>query len=247
MNKTNFDQSASGVNLELVIFWDCDRAQADSSECFNIIQHSGYRTNSILEYLDFGNIDQSFDFEDLANYDFTKKELIGALKSGGYWDQSNARYKGYDLYKATKQELCDYLKEASYYDDLAKFLKENFKANYKTLVSRGYCQGDYAEIIYSKNAIAWLEKETAKTWDQLEKDLQIEADHLLWDAPLYARLTVNDADEIYLEELVKDLYFYDKNALLLEFKRVYSEKLENFDIIYQFLADELPKNPNYQY
>jgi len=244
--KTNFDQSSSGINLELSICWDCDRSQSEFNECFHVLQHSGYRTNSILEYLDFGSIDQSFDFEDLTNYDFTKKELTAALKSGGYWDQSDARYKGYDLYKATKQELCDYLKEASYYDDLAEFLKENFKANYKTLVSRGYCQGDYSEIIYSKNAIAWLEKETNKTWDQLEKYLQIEAGHLLWDAPLYARLTVNDTDEIYLDELVKDLYSYDKNALLSDFKSVYSEKLENFDIIYQFLADELPEQPDYK-
>jgi hypothetical protein len=245
--KTNFDQSSSGVNLQLSICWDCDRSQSDFNECFHVLQHSGYRTNSILEYLDFGNIDQSFDFEDLANYDFTKKELIAALKSGGYWDQSSAKYKGYDLYKATKQELCDYLKESSRYDDLAEFLKENFKPNYKTLISRGYCQGDYSEIIYSKNAVDWLTGETGKTWDALKNDLQTEADHLLWDAPLYARLTVNDTDEIYLDELVKDPYSYDKEALLLEFKRIHSGKLENFDIIYQFLSDELPDQPEYQY
>lgn len=241
----NFDQSSSGVNLELIVNWDCDRSQADFKECFHVLQHSGYRTHSILEYLDFGNIDKSFDFKDLSNYDFTKKELIAALKIGGYWDQSTAKNKGYDLYKATKQELCDYLIEASYYDNLAEFLADNFKPNYKTITSRGYCQGDYSEIIFSKNAIDWLEKETNKTFADLKNDLQIEVDHLLWDAPLYARLTINDDHDIYLDELVNDLYSYDKDNLLLKFKNIYCENLENFDIIYQFLADNLPDQPTF--
>jgi hypothetical protein len=246
MKATNYDQSSSGLNLDLSIFFDTERSRFEFDECFNVLQHSRYRTHSILEYLDFGNVAPSFDFADLTNYNFTKKELIQALKAGGYWDQGSAKYLGYDLYKSTKQELIDYLLEAGRYDDIAEFLKEHFTANYETLVSRGYCQGDQSEIVYSKQAIEWLTKETNKAWEELKPILQKEADNLLWDSPIYGRLTINE-DEIYLDELLKDPYIYDKDQLLSDFVKTYQSKFsENeFKIIVDFLSDNLPEYLDY--
>lgn len=39
-------------------------------------------------------------------------------------------------------------------------------------------------------------------------------DHLFWDAPACVRLTINDEEEIYLDELLADNYSYSKEVIL---------------------------------
>ncbi len=250
----NFDQSSTGLNIELSIFRDTDQSRHDFEECFNIIQSESYRRHTIAVYTDFGNIDPDFDFEDPANYDFTKKELVAAMKKASIWDQETARYKGYDLYKATKQELIEFAKEEYNYSDFAEFL-ENFTPNFVTIKTCGYSQGDYAEVIFSKKVIDYLEKSCLKSFDELLPSLETTVDHLFWDSPIYARLTVND-DEYYLDELLPDLYEYDKDKLIKQFEIVqtdlfYKTDVDNFKsldelkIVVDFLSDNLPECPEY--
>jgi hypothetical protein len=246
MRKTNFDQSSTGLNIELSIFKDTDQSGRDFKECVNIIQQCGYRQYTIAAYTDFGNIDPDFDFNDPSNYDFTKKDLIAAMKKVNIWDQETAKYKGYDLYKATKQELIDFAKEEYNYSDFAEFL-ENFTPNFIKISTRGNCQGDFAEVIFSKKVIAYLEKECNKPFSELLPALETTIDNLFWDSPIYARLTVN-GEEYYLDGLLPDLYDYDRDLIADRFIKVYGclFSSENLKIIVDFLSDNLPEYPDYQ-
>lgn len=54
--RNNFDTSSTGVNIECSVFYDLDRARMDFDENFKILQHSSYRTSSVLYYIDNGNV-----------------------------------------------------------------------------------------------------------------------------------------------------------------------------------------------
>ena len=234
------------LSFDLSVSFDLCQAQHLFDENFSKVEKS-----DLLEYVDYGNIKPSYDLGDWENFQATKQQIKIAML--GYFNNedlkdNSKRYFGKTFSKLSKQELQELAVELCYgSEELDEFLTANFTPLYEVLTSRGYSQGDYAKIVFSKEYIAYITKETGKTWDQLVDSLQIEIDHLLWDQPLYARLTINDNDEIYLDELLKDLYSYDKGHLLLEFKLAYSEKLENFDLVYQYLCDNLPDQPEYTY
>lgn len=234
------------LSFDLSVSWDLCQAQYLFDENFSKVEKS-----DLLEYVDYGNIKSSYDLADWENFQATKQQIkIAMLKCFDYEDlkYNSNNYFDKSFSKLSKQELQELAGMLCYSsDELDEFLTANFAPLYEVLTSRGYSQGDYAEIVFSKEYIAYIQKETSKTWDQLVDGLQTEIDHLLWDQPLYARLTINDNDEIYLDELLKDLYSYNKDDLLSEFKRVYSGKLDQFDEVYQFLSENLPDQPEYTY
>lgn len=247
--KNNFDFSSCGINLDLSIFKDTDQSQRLFDESFKILQHAGYRTNTIAVYTDCGNFSDEFSFSDPEEYSFTKAELIEAMKKSGIWDQESARYKGYNLYKDNKALLLEFAEDqCGGSADFADFLQENFTAKYETIVTRGHCQGDYAEVIIPSKTIVELEKRCGKPLQSIINSwLSDHIDHLFWDAPVWARLEVND-QELYLDELIEDQYNYDKDQLLSKFieayKNDYSE--DQFKIIVDFLSDNLPEYPDYE-
>lgn len=234
------------LSFDLSVSWDLCQAQHLFDENFSKVERS-----DLLEYIDYGNIKASYDLGDWENFKATKKDIIEALRHNftiSDLSDYSKRYFDKSFYRLSKQELQELTIEIHYgSQELDEFLTANFTPLYKILVSRGYCQGDYQKVIFSKDTVNYLIRETGLQWGQLVDGLQDEIDHLLWDQPLYARLTINDKDEIYLDELLKDLYSYDKDYLLLEFSRIYSEKLENLDIVYQYLYDNLPDQPEYSY
>jgi hypothetical protein len=245
----NFDSASCGLNLELSIFKDTDQSQRLFSESFKVLQHSGYRTNTIAVYTDCGNFSDEFSFSDSNEYSFTKADLVQAMKKAGFWDQETARYKGYNLYRDNKALLLEFAEEqCGGSSDFADFLQENFTAKYETIVTRGCCQGDYAEVIIPSKTILELEKQCGKAFSAIESGwLSDYIDNLFWDSPVWARLEVND-QELYLDELIGDLYNYDKDQLLVKFIEVYSKDYseEQFKIIVDFLTSNLPEYPNYQ-
>lgn len=234
------------LSFDLSISFDICQAQHLFDENFSKVERS-----DLLEYVDYGNIKSSYDLGDWQNFKATKEQIKIAML--GYFNNEDLKYNSNNYFdkpfsKLCKQELQELSSILCYgSQELDEFLTVNFTSLYEVLTSRGYSQGDYTQVVFSKECIAYLQKETGKTWDQLVDGLQTEIDHLLWDQPLYARLTVNDNDEIYLDELLKDIYSYDKDDLLSEFKRVYSGKLDSFDEVYQYLSENLPDQPEYTY
>ena len=248
----NFDKSSSGVNLELNISFDLDRSQREFNESF-VILNTGE-----LVFNQYGNFDFSdFSLTDLDNYD-----LSGCTVKSIFKDYYNFKYPtniDNDL-KATDytcvKELIMYL-DISFNDldvnglleaietdlycdnDFAKFLSDNYSKNYVTLVSRGYSQGDYKEIIIPVKVIKDF---GGKTADQVGELLQTTIGHMLQDSPLYAILEI-DNEEFYIDEHLKDEYQYDQD----EIKEILSKHLEHEQKAYiiKWVADNMPSDPAY--
>ena len=247
MKTTNFDSSSTGLNIELSICRDSDSAQRDFKECFDIVQSESHRRHTIAVYKDYGNISPDFDFDDPVNYDFTKQDLICGLKNLDLYNNNTAFYWGFSsVHKMNKSELIEFAKIANQ-SDWADFLACIGTPNFVAIKTRGYCQGDYAEVIFPKKVIDYLERECLKPFDQLLPSLQTTVDHLFWDCPIYARLTVND-EEYYWDELLLDLYDFDKDHMIAQFKQVYANKFnaKDLQIVVDFLSENVPEYPDYQ-
>lgn len=249
MLKTNFDQSSCGMDIELSISRDTDRAGMDFSECFEIIQQGHFSRITIAEYIEFGNFKGGFFFSDPTEYQFTKKELIAALLKHAPIEDLNydaKRWYNKTLKSMTKPELIEFAKEwNSDPFTFAEFMQENFTSLYTEYETRGYSQGDYAQVIFSNKFKQYWKKETNK--DFTLSDFEGMIDNLFWNAPIYARIEI-DGEEYYLDELLQDQYEYDKDKMIADFIRVYGEKFnaDNLQIVVDFLTDNLPEYPDYQ-
>lgn len=237
----NFDKSSSGVNLTLNCFHDTDRSRSDFEESFHILQHAGFRQHSVLVFNQFGNFDVTdFDLTDYENYDpksYTVKDLKKMLLDDGYFFK--------DVMQMSKADMVQELAGSEVFQE---FLQENAKPTFTTLTSRGYSQGDYIEIILTKDIIEYYVSsfEELKTAEQVAEFLQSTIDHLLWDAPIYARLEIETDqgdNEFYFDEYLTDYYNYDKDQLLQIFNDNYSGDHKVY--IGEWLADNLPDHADY--
>jgi phage pi2 protein 07 len=245
----NFDQSSSGINLELNCFWDTDLSRIYFDESFYIIQYSTYSQNSILVYNWNGEIKaEDFDLNHIENYSYTKADLIEWLKESFYNYELNSISNDYfnkSFSKLTKSELLEIVENNIY--DCQEEYTERFTPNYQTLVSRGYCQGDYSEIIFTKELLQKMRDQLtackAMNDQQIAEYFQYDIDHLLWDSPLYARLDI-DGGEFYFDDFQKDRYTYDKDEILNYVKN--NLQHDRIEYILEWLEYNLPDQPDYK-
>ena len=246
MTITNFDQSSNGLNLELSCEWDTDLSRFWFDETFKVLQHSGYRQNSVLVY-GKNMIDvNSFDLSDHENYNIkdSKALILACLKEENLTGYEEIRdclnYIGTS--SDTLSDLMLGITEYLGYESIQDFLQEHFDPLFVTVKSRGYSQGDYSEIIIPQ---AVVNEFTDQTLETIGEFLQDEIDHLLWDAPLYCRITVG-GEEYNLTENIKDLYNYDQNGLVESFKGFETDlSEEQKQIVLDFLNENLPDTPDY--
>ena len=253
----NFDQSSNGVNLELNISFDADRANHDFEESFYVLQQNGYRQNSVLVFTQFGNFDvTNFTLTDLDNYkieELTTKQIFKAFYNYQYPTDIDHDIKCSDftgikellqnlqienLNTLDQSEILEAIETDLYCDEsFQEFLKDTFVCNYLIMESRGYSQGDYSEIVIPAQV---LESYKDQTLEQIENLLQDVIDHFLWDQPLYARLTI-DNEEFYIDEYLKDEYQYDQD----EIKQVLTDHLEHEqkESIIGWVVDNMPDQP----
>jgi len=255
----NFDQSSSGVNLELNISFDADRARREFEENFYILQYSDYRQTSVLVFNQFGNFDViDFTLTDLSNYhieELTAKQIFKAFYNYQYPTDIDHDLKCSDfasikdllqnlqienLNTLDQSEILEAIETDLYCDSsFQEFLKDTFTCNYLTIDSRGYSQGDYSQIIIPAQVLKSYKDQTP---EQIENNLQSVIDHLLWDQPLSARLTIDD-EEFYIDEHLKNEYEYDQD----EIKQILTDHLEHEqkDYILGWVNDNLPTDPAY--
>lgn len=243
MRTNNFDQSSSGMNLELTCFHDTDRSRCDFEESFTRI------SDQLWIYTEFGNVSDNFSLSDPVNYKFTVKELRSAI-SNNYDTELSRHYLSKPFSKLTKAELLEFL-DCMAYDssEVAEFLQANFVPLYDTIITRGYCQGDYAKVIITPAFHKFL-ADNGTTFEKSKDDLKNTIGHLFWDAPIYCRLSVNADDlELFLDEYLTDCYEYDKDELIVEFttkdKQFLALPEDQQKLIAEFLADNLPDYPDY--
>lgn len=94
-----------------------------------------------------------------------------------------------------------------------------------TITTTGYSQGDYATVYIPKEL---------KDNPGIQKTI----DHLFWDSPVYGVIKIND-EEIFVDELLSDVYEWDKDEVLSALKSKVSEKT------YEYLKNNLPNELEY--
>jgi len=236
----NLDHSSTGVNLELNISYDSDLSQMWFNE--SIIRLHG--DDSFL-YINCGNLSDDFELSDHNNYDLkssNKKEIYTHILEHFYSnslecfkDDALTFFSKYS-YQLTKMELIE-LVENTQFVDYEDFLQRNFTPKFCIIESRGYSQGDYAEVVIPYSL--WEGK--APTDDQLQA-MQTEIDYLFWDAPIDQYFLIND-DQFYIDEYTKDRYNYDKKETLQIIKD--HLKHDKKDYILNWLEENLPDHPSY--
>lgn len=253
MNTNNFDTSSTGLNLELSIYWDSVIATHYFEESFNILHHSTIKQNSVLVFNQYGNFDFSdFDLSDLDNYTCNKTELIALIKECFYYDdvilQQSHDLMKHSLNKSDNQDLIDFVQDTmkSHFclSDIIEYYQEFFTPTYKLIHSFGHSQGHYSVVILPKKLLDCYRADNKAESDQMIVDcLQKDIDHLLWDAPLFAKLTIDD-DDIYLDEFQDDSYSYNKEKTIKFIKD--NLEHEGLDYIINWLSENLPEQPEYR-
>lgn len=240
----NFDRSSTGLNITVCACLDTDLSRFYFEETFFTIKEG--RKDSLV-YCE-GNFS---DFE--KGYTFTKADIIQAwlnLNGLGYdkqvFSSELKAWGGVTLSTATKDELIDFVKYGLYeeYEWYVFCDKAGFKANFDIVVSRGYRQGDYKEVIVPH-----------KFWDcigivkplDVQSNLSTYIDNLLWDCPIYCQFEVNEIEFNVSSELKDSYSWYKEEALEIAAELIKdSFTSEEQTIIMDFLASSLKTDLDYK-
>lgn len=234
--RNNFDTSSTGVNIECSVFYDLDRARRDFEDNFKILQHSGYRTSSVLYYIDNGNVvdDDKIKFlvkgDKAAKIKYLVEQTSFEAEEIETWDDDtiDTEILGYE----NDVNLINYALDNM--PDTPSGLEFVPNKNLVVIGSCGYSQGDYSTIIYCPDD---LEKAWGNKPD--EKDIQKMVNHYLWDSPIYACFEIN-GDEFNIWDMPEhDDYDFDREKFL-------AWVAEKSGVAVDTLSALCPKNPDYQ-
>jgi len=233
--KTNFDQSSTGVNLELACVHNTDLSRIYFDDDIEILEYAGITKGSLLLYTEGGEFeDFEKDFElDQKDFKIVFKAIIKEIYCGNKKDFLDdwAYYIGCYLIQATKDNMREFWENVS--DDcFFDFIEEYADLNYKTIDIHGSCQGDYGKVIVPKESFLYNSENCHEYLN-----------NLVFDAPLSIRLEVDEV-EYYLDQELKDLYNYDKDEVL-EIAKKELQGHEKLAYILEWLDDNLPEYPEY--
>lgn len=222
MYKNNFDCSSTGINIECSACYDTDLSRIYFEDMFDSVWFNNRYSIVLDKDLEVGSIGNLFKACEVV--DFTVKKKANILEVlNEYGDYC------YDWNDYTKEEALEELKDISgkYTQELIEKGYAKPKEGYKAFVSRGYCQGDYAFVICK---------------DTLTNDY---VDHLLWDAPVYASVSIGNTTEYLYQEFCKDEYEWDKEGFI----RYICDRYTNDSLVKENLGRQLnnmlPEELNY--
>jgi len=235
----NFDRSSSGVNLELSIDRDYDLSEMYFDD--ELAQVNDFNVNTFL--FTGGIISNEIDFTDLDLYKInkTKKTLfIDFIKENiSYYtsDLNNLSKDHFNKYfnKLTKGELLEII-ENECSENLTEFLVSSCNPKFNIFSVCGYSQGDYAEVIILDSM---LKEYNVKSFDEFYEKMHDFIEHLFYDAPICARLEI-DEKEFYIDEHLNDIYSYDKDEILAICNKHIKHNKKSY--IIDFLEQNLPEN-----
>lgn len=182
----NFDNSSSGVNLDLTLIRDENLSHFDYEDNFETLIQS-----ALLFYTDFRQKECPVYISDIFNFK--------NLSKGVLWDMYESLGLGYDS-TITKKEIVDDLSVLS----ISCLSKRDFdyvlknaplKKGLKIVGCFGYSQGDYIRVLCD------------------ESDDRALFEKIIYDCPITAILSIDD-DEFYFNYYMKDSYNYDKTELM---------------------------------
>ncbi len=249
----NFYYSTSGVSLDLSCHFDVSMGQINFEENFTRCTDLGGGSLlndrfSKVELFIFTGGDNIGGF-DLADKDFyhikkvTNKQILKSIIDrfyGVFLEELKADclyYFSKYPYQMSKYELLE-LVENVYNEDYQEFLNNTFDKKFEVIAIRGYCQGDYAEIIFTEELIKKY------NFEDKEKFLSLMGNHftnLFYDQPLYCRLEAG-GQEYRLDDFQNDQYTWDKAAVLEQASKIIEHDKKVY--ILEWLATNLPDQPD---
>lgn len=215
--RTNHTHPAPGQpDIEVSCFYDTDRSRMDFKENIEIIQYSDRKTG-VGYYIDNGNLPGS----DSVTFKIKGKRaaLVKYITSEGYATPAECRkmkmadlqevamdaYK-YCYDKNTKQLLIDYATERLEQPEGLEIVPSK---PLECVTTTGYCQGDYAEVLYCP-----ADCKTVWGSDPKPENIEKMVHHYYWDAPIYCTATINGTEYNYWDMPEYDEYEYDREKFL---------------------------------
>ena len=173
MYRNNFDTSSTGTNIEFSGRRDTDLSHWEFKDNFEVLKW-GRSEAELIFFTDYGQIEAPEKIGDVfyIKKDITKKRLLD-----------------FSFYESgTRQEIIDDILDRSIedYNDFKPIL--TIKNNFEFVATRGYCQGDVADVLINKD------------FNISQEDI----DHLFWDSPINATITINKRDYEYWDYELDD-------------------------------------------
>ena len=146
---------------------------------FNVLRYSGYRECSISLYTDYGNLSGDWDLEQACIIKNTRENRVTIKRF-----LTCEKYAVVSELEGVVSELDEYIGGVNYENieelhDLVSDLGIAYTTNYLRMSTRGYSQGDYAEILINTK-----EFEKMAGCKFKEEDYQKWFDHYFWDSTI---------------------------------------------------------------
>lgn len=241
----NFDQSSTGINVQLSLFRDEDQARDLFCESFRAIETAPHSRFSFYEYLTDPDR-PAFSFLDPDQYKFTRAELNTAIRRDpGLVSDLRSDLGGSPFSSSvTKAELIRALADSMPAADLAFFLSASFTPLYQSIPVYGFSQGDYVVIVYSKETVEELTAGDLASWSDLESARRDECQNLIFNQPVWGRVDIAQPAsgpdlEIFIDELMADPYDYDRDQIIESFETKHGGA-PYFGAVFHFLQNNLP-------
>ena len=175
------------ISAEITVSYDYDRSSWNFEEMFKKIEGT-----NVWQYIDYGNIKLIDNITDLVSIDKSnsRESLLDFLE----WTYTEG--KDYTK-KELRQEVLDQYPSLDDIETIERHL--SVTKEFITTSTRGYSQGDYADVLIPTNML----RECWGTPDKIKDEglvSQEYIDNLFWDSPLYGSIEIF-ASQNYLFEL----------------------------------------------
>jgi len=225
----NYNCNSEFEDIELNISYDYDLGQWEYRENFTCISNK-YRQATVLLFADYGNVSEDvssvsdcYDFSGCSYRDYRRAclELCQGLTTRETISEKRRFSDSWKMF------FFQTLEEQT---DIYTCCRDGFPSVnnatilYDVIYVTGYSQGDSAYILVPEKCM----------FDGIEDYLQ----HLVFDAPIYARVTIDDKETDLLELAGLDLYEWDRDKV--------AEAVEQMAISEQaqaWIIENLPEYP----
>ena len=172
----NVTENGNGSSVEIEFYYDRDMGQHDFDE--NLKRIDGNR----FFYIDFGNL-KPVELEEMYIVtDKTREAVIEEIldQTDGEIEKLSKKELDKMTNKELKEEFVGWIDYDCDSDDESFF--EFDSINFGMIETRGYSQGDYAEVYFKK------EDKEKGIYEPKKEDI----DHLFWDSPLFFSATIDE-------------------------------------------------------
>ncbi len=190
----NYNMSDTGISVEVDVFGDCSISSSDFTENFEAYEKDVYF------YTEWGQYEPK-NVKEIIYKQTLKRDLVEFFLEDEdtlySWTKTEIRAMSKDTLIDLANEVLDEmgLEEADVFAGSHGWTIE--LDNYEWVTTRGYSQGDYAQVLVLT--------------ELMDENISGTIDNLFWDTPITAKVDLN-GEEFFLE--LKDCYHYDRDEAI---------------------------------